>query len=155
MCGLPCGDILETLINWQVYVTILASLPTSPACLRSSVNRNLTDIVELHEEILGELRRAVPDSEYTQLDIPFQQVQSNPPVRGHQRWRSLDVVPEGKNGVSWLHEEPGMLAEPQTAAEVAKIFLKRVKKNCPALPAWVWIHTMCANDPADEPILHL
>ena len=113
----------------KVYVTILASLPTTPAGLRSSVNRNLTDIVELHEEILGELHRLVPDSEYTQLEVPIKRIQSNSSTRGHRRWRSLDAVPEGRDGISWLREVPGMVAEPQTAAEVAKIFLKRVRRS--------------------------
>lgn len=106
----------------QVYVTILASLPTLPVAIRSSINQNLTDIVELHEEMLGELHRAVPHSEYSQLDVPLQAPQANQAARGHQRWRSLDAVPEDKDGVAWLRDVPGLLAEPQTVAEVAKIF---------------------------------
>ena len=109
----------------QVYVTILASLPTTPVGLRSAVNQNLNDIVELHEEMLGELRQAVPDSEHTQLDLSMKPVQSNAATCGHRRWRSLDVVPEGKDGTS-LRDVPGVVAEPQAAAEVAKVFLKRV-----------------------------
>ncbi|KAK4129595.1 hypothetical protein N657DRAFT_86481 [Parathielavia appendiculata] len=119
------GDV-RFLMN--VYVTILASLPSSPAGLRPSVNQNLTDIVELHEEILGELHRAVPDSEYTQLDLPIRRTRSNPSTRGHFRWRSLDAVPEGKEDISWLREVPGMMAEPSTAAEVSKIFLKKMNR---------------------------
>jgi hypothetical protein len=38
----------------------------------------------------------------------------------------LDAVPEGKEDISWLREVPGMTAEPSTAADVSKIFLKRV-----------------------------
>ncbi|PHH87009.1 hypothetical protein CDD83_9425 [Cordyceps sp. RAO-2017] len=57
------GDV-RFLMN--VYLTILASLPSMCTGLRSSINKNLTEIVELHEEILGELHRAVPHSEYTQ-----------------------------------------------------------------------------------------
>ncbi|KAK4681425.1 hypothetical protein QC764_107270 [Podospora pseudoanserina] len=126
--------ILEELINTEesyigdvrflmnVYVTILASLPTLPVAIRSSINQNLTDIVELHEEMLGELHRAVPHSEYSQLDVPLQAPQANQVARGHQRWRSLDAVPEDKDGVAWLRDVPGLLAEPQTVAEVAKIF---------------------------------
>lgn len=109
---------------------MLAALPTSPAGLRSTVNRNLTDLIELHEEVLGELHRAVPDSEYTQLDLPTPPAttmkQSNASIQGHRRWRSLDVVPEGRDEVSWLRDVPGMVAEPQAAAEVARVFLKRV-----------------------------
>ncbi|KAL2017916.1 hypothetical protein VTK56DRAFT_1572 [Thermocarpiscus australiensis] len=122
------GYIGDVRFLMNVYVTILASLPTSPAGLRSSVNRNLTDIVELHEEILGELHRAVPHSEYTQLDLSHQRAQSSPPGRGQRRWRSLDVVPEDKDGIPSLGDIPGMLAEPQTAAEVARIFMKRMNR---------------------------
>ncbi|KAK4168546.1 hypothetical protein QBC43DRAFT_102069 [Cladorrhinum sp. PSN259] len=119
------GDV-RFLMN--VYVTILAALPTLPPGLRASINQNLTDIVELHEEMLGELHRVVPHSEYTQLEIPVQLPPSTPGIRGHQRWRSLDAVPEDKDGVSWLRDVPGMLSEPQTAAEVAKIFTKKMNR---------------------------
>lgn len=117
------------LTTGQVYVTLLASLPTSPACLRSSVNQNLADIVELHEEILGDLYRVVPNSEYPQTDMTLQRTQSNPPVCGHHRWRSLDAVPEGKRGTSRSRDAARLSAEPQTAADVAKVFLKRVRNG--------------------------
>ena len=91
--------------------------------LRSSINRNLADIAELHEEVLGELHRAVPYSEYTQLDMVAAEKKAAP---GHHRWRSLDAVPEDREGVSWLDAVPGMIAEPQVAAEVAKIFARKV-----------------------------
>lgn len=116
-----------TLTGWQVYVTILASL-TSPAGLRSSVNRNLADIVELHEEILDELRRAVPDSEYSRLELQSQRAQLSPPARCHRRWRSMDAVPEDQGGISWSKDACGLMADPQTVAEVAKVFLKKVSK---------------------------
>jgi hypothetical protein len=91
--------------------------------LRASINRNLNDIVELHEELLGELHRAVPHSEYTQLSAgPVQP----PPTNGHHRWRSLDAVPENAIGANWLQKIPGMTAEPKVAAEVARVFSKKV-----------------------------
>lgn len=88
------------------------------------MNRNLNDIVELHDELLGELHRIVPHSEYTQPEPPA----SNPHAPGHRRWRSLDVVPEGRNGAALFRDVPGMAAEPQVAADVAKMFLKRVSR---------------------------
>lgn len=99
-------------------------MPPVSAGLRSSINRNLAEIVELHEEILGEIHRVVPDSEYTQLSVPrpFKRA----PKRSHHRWRSLDSVPENAEHISWLQRVPGMVAEPQVAEEVAKIFGKRV-----------------------------
>lgn len=80
--------------------------------------------------MLGDLHRAVPDSEYTQPDISLQLPPPGPLVRGHHRWRSLDAVPEDRDGVSWLRNVPGVLADPQTAAEVAKVFSKKVSSLC-------------------------
>ena len=114
-----------------MYITILASLPSQAVGLRSSINRNLTEMVELHEDILGELHRVVPDSEYSQTDLPptFPTSASAQflEVPGHRRWRSLDAVPEDDaNPLPWPQEEPGMLADPQIAADVARAFGKRV-----------------------------
>ncbi|KAI0125898.1 hypothetical protein BJ170DRAFT_453118 [Xylariales sp. AK1849] len=118
------GDI-KFLMN--VYVTILACLPSQHPGLRSSINRNLTDIVELHEEILGELHRAVPNSEYTQVE-QLSSVHKVPCKPSHHRWRSLDSVPEDEGGISWLQNVPGMTAEPDVAAEVALIFGRRMHR---------------------------
>ncbi|KAH8130333.1 hypothetical protein FP744_10008965 [Trichoderma asperellum] len=121
------GDI-RFLMN--VYVTILAALPSICVGLRSSINQNLTEIVKLHEELLGELHRAVPHSEYTQVNIsptltPF----ANPNclhTHSHRRWSSLGAVPEQNMKARWLLKAPGMLADPQVAAEVAKVFAKKI-----------------------------
>ncbi|KAK1969898.1 RhoGEF domain-containing protein [Colletotrichum sublineola] len=118
------GDI-RFLMN--VYITILASLPTLPMGLRSSINRNLTDIVELHEELLGELHRVVPDSEYTQIEVPL--LPSKAADHGHRRLRSLDSVPEDdKRAISWLQEVPGMISEAQIAGDVAKVFSRKMNR---------------------------
>ncbi|KAK5987607.1 hypothetical protein PT974_11739 [Cladobotryum mycophilum] len=123
------GDV-RFLMN--VYVTILASLPTEHVGLRSSINRNLTEIIELHEEILGELHRAVPHSEYTQVDINTPSTTSLNPTHahgyGHRRWASLSAVPENNLEMSWLENVPGMLSEPQVAAEVSKVFAKKINR---------------------------
>lgn len=118
------GYIGDVRFLMNVYVTILVSLPTLPSGLRSSINRNLADIIGLHEELLGELHRAVPHSEYTQISL-------RPPkktrVHGHNRIRSLDVVPEDNATMSWLEAVPGMTAEPSVVADVAQIFMKKVR----------------------------
>ncbi|KAL7927474.1 hypothetical protein ACQKWADRAFT_4522 [Trichoderma austrokoningii] len=123
------GDV-RFLMN--VYVTILAALPSICVGLRSSINQNLTEIVKLHEELLGELHRAVPYSEYTQINVaptltPF----ANPnclQAHSHKRWSSLGAVPEQNMKARWLLKAPGMLADPQVAAEVAKVFAKKINK---------------------------
>ncbi|KPM37086.1 hypothetical protein AK830_g9460 [Neonectria ditissima] len=119
------GDV-RFLMN--VYITILASLPTLPMTLRSSINRNLTQIVELHEELLGGLHRVIPHSEYTQLDLPLPLPRSASHANGHRRWWSLDAAQEYQDGVIWLHDVPGMVSEPQVAAEVAKVFGKKMNR---------------------------
>jgi hypothetical protein len=105
-------------------VTLMSSIPTLSSNLRSSINVNLNEIVELHEEILGDLHRVVPHSEYTHAgcaDPPL-----STPGSGHNRWRSLDAVPEHSAGASWLQKIPGMTAEPRVAATVARVFGQRV-----------------------------
>lgn len=118
------GYIGDVRFLMNVYVTILVSLPTMPSGLRSSINRNLADIIELHEELLGELHRAVPYSEYTQMNIP---PHSKHHTHGHNRIRSLDVVPENNGSMSWLETVPGMVAEPSVVADVAQVFTKKVR----------------------------
>lgn len=105
-------------------MTLLASIPSLSLNLRASINRNLNDIVALHEDLLGDLHRIVPHSEYSQITS----MGSPAPHRsaGHQRWRSLDAVPENVGTAAWLQKIPGMTAEAKIAAEVAKAFGKRV-----------------------------
>lgn len=98
-----------------------------PQGLRSSINRNLADVVDLHEELLGELHRAVPHSEYTQLDLASRAKDRG---HGHRRIRSLNAVPEDDEGMSWLETVPGMVADPNVAADVAKVFTNKVSLLC-------------------------
>lgn len=95
------GDI-RLLMN--VYVTTFAACADHDS-LRLSIHQNLSEILHLHDEILGELHRAVPCSEYSYAD-------STP--KGHRRWASVDLG------------RPDMMAEPQIVAEVSKIFSQKV-----------------------------
>ncbi|RDW84977.1 Dbl-containing protein [Coleophoma cylindrospora] len=110
----------------NVYVTLLASVPSLSLHLRSSINRNLGEIVELHDEILGDLHRIVPHSEYTQND--YAEPMPTLTVPGHHRWRSLNAVPEDIGGSLWLQKIPGMTAEPRVAAKVANSFAKKINR---------------------------
>ncbi|RGP75012.1 hypothetical protein FLONG3_5880 [Fusarium longipes] len=119
------GDI-RFLIH--AYINILAALPALPERLRSSINHNLDRILQLHEEILGELHRAVPDSEYSQADHLVVSSKMVGPKTGHRRWSSLDALPEDEVNLQRLQNEPGIFSEPQVAAEVAKVFGKRIHR---------------------------
>ncbi|KAF4495162.1 hypothetical protein FAGAP_8693 [Fusarium agapanthi] len=134
-------QIIEELINTEesyigdirflihTYINLLAALPTLPERLRSSINHNLDQILQLHEEILGELHRVVPDSEYSQADhLIVSSSKSNNPKTGHRRWSSLDIVSGDQGSLQLLEKEPGVLSEPQVAADAAKIFSKRMHR---------------------------
>lgn len=110
----------------NVYVTILASLPTLPMRMRSSINRNLTEIVELHQGILKDLHRIIPRSD--QLDHSLLAEKPTMHANGHRRWWSLDAAPGLQKGIAWLNDIPGMISDPQIAAEVAKCFSKKMNR---------------------------
>ena len=76
--------------------------------------------------MLGELHRVIPDSEYSQADHLFASSKFPNPRSGHRRWASLDVLPEDQVSLRRLEKEPGVFSDPQVAAEVAKVFSKRV-----------------------------
>lgn len=141
------GYIGDVRFLMNVYVTLLVSLPTMTSGLRSSINRNLADIIELHEELLGELHRVVPHSEYTQISL---RPQSKTRGHGHNRIRSLDVVPEDNASMSWLETVPGMVAEPSVVADVAQVFTKKVRIACAPLCG-----TASADNLTDEPTLRI
>lgn len=99
--------------------------------LRPSINKSLTDMIQLHDEILGCLHRVVPNSEYSQSDIQSPSIgpavdRSRLQGHVHHELLSLDSMPERRRDVASLHRVPGMLSDPQVAAEVAKIFGKKV-----------------------------
>ncbi|KXJ95337.1 hypothetical protein Micbo1qcDRAFT_217068 [Microdochium bolleyi] len=113
----------------NVYITILASLPTQRKGLRQSINRNLNEIVELHQEMLGELHRSVPSTEFpvTEAQAPARHSLLNPTKR-HHRWYSLDSVDEHRGGETKSQTTSSLTADPEIAAEVARIFGRRVHR---------------------------
>lgn len=101
-------------------------MPSLSASLRASINSNLNDIIALHEDLLGDLHRLVPHSEYTQLSLSSIPNDRSSRRAAHSRWKSLDAVAETSTHTNWLKGIPGMTAEPSIAAEVAKAFVRRV-----------------------------
>lgn len=109
-------------------MNLMGSIPSLTPHLRKSIHLNLNEIINLHEQLLGDLHRIVPHSEYTQADCIAERKLA-PQTHGHNRWRSLDAVPENTAGAAWIQKIPGMTIEPSIAAEVAKAFGKRVSVN--------------------------
>ena len=107
--------------------------------MRKSITQNLDDIITLHDELLGELHRAVPNSEHTQTDAPLPKL---PPVAlNHRRWQSLDAVPENTGNLKYLQKAPGVMADASVAAEVANIFGCKVGPNMTLSDFWVELTT--------------
>ncbi|KAG8416815.1 hypothetical protein J3459_013603 [Metarhizium acridum] len=119
------GDI-RLLLN--VYVTMLVSLPSLYPGLRQSVNQNLSDILQLHEEFLDELQRAVSHSgvkEFGHVEcatgIPEQPLHD----RTQAFCRSGGVnVHRGRS----IMETSELCAEPQVIVEVSKIFERQMSR---------------------------
>jgi hypothetical protein len=108
----------------QVYGTLLSSMPTLSESMRNSITQNLNDIVALHDELLGELHKAVPSSEYTHTEELLRKL---PPVAlNHRRWHSFDAVAENTGKFKNLTKLQGPTADASVAAEVANVFGRKV-----------------------------
>ncbi|KAK7608615.1 hypothetical protein IWX49DRAFT_507925 [Phyllosticta citricarpa] len=125
------GD-LKVLSN--VYLTVLASVPSVSPQTRMSIHRNVSQLVQLHEDLLGELHRIIPNSEFTQDDSDAE----HRPRPRHTRWHSIDGLPHRASGIAINRrshqrhsldmckpEEPtplGVTADTETVARIARLF---------------------------------
>lgn len=88
-------------------------------------NKSLSDIIELHDQLLGELHKAVPDTQYNRTDDSHSKhsvAVLGPCVAkatSHRRWVSLD-------GLSRSPTPESTSADAQVAGEVARVFAKIV-----------------------------
>ncbi|KAK8924679.1 hypothetical protein VCV18_005101 [Metarhizium anisopliae] len=118
---------IRLLLN--VYVTMLVSLPSTYHGLRQSVNRNLSDILQLHEEFLDELQRAVSNSGIKEFGH-LESVTGIPDQPLHDRTQVFS-----RNGRANVHrgrsimETSELCAEPQVIVEVSKIFERQVSHH--------------------------
>ncbi|KAI9824694.1 MAG: hypothetical protein M1826_007272 [Phylliscum demangeonii] len=129
---------MKILVN--VYFALFASVSAIPELARASILRNLTEILALHEHLLGELHRVIPHAEYTK---PSSKADRQP--HQHRRSRSGSVTSTAS------HDKPGKnktrprklldpgpseadcydiaaTAEPKVAKEVAHIFSGLLKR---------------------------
>ena len=74
----------------QAYFTILGHQPSSATFTRSAAQKNISEILRLHDELLGQLHRIVPFAEFDHRTAKS----SNEPtaIRSHTRWHSVDAV---------------------------------------------------------------
>ncbi|KAF2100309.1 hypothetical protein NA57DRAFT_35935 [Rhizodiscina lignyota] len=124
----------------NVYSTLLPSVATMSSQIRTSVEQTLTQIVQLHEELLGELCKVIPQAEHTRDDSISSSSIVRP--RKHMRWHSADVsLPRddlSKAGRRIRHsfeigrikdyKTTALTADTGTTAAVAKVFNQLMRR---------------------------
>ncbi|KAH7086579.1 hypothetical protein FB567DRAFT_444803 [Paraphoma chrysanthemicola] len=128
---------LKVLIN--DYFMILTALPTISGHTKSSIQQNISQILQLHEDLLAELHHAVP-----QADISTSAHHETYPVTKakHIRFHSADIMPgrfaEHKAARRLRHSleigrspdrrPRGLVTDTRTVGSIAKIFNKHMKR---------------------------
>ncbi|PVH97651.1 Rho guanyl nucleotide exchange factor [Periconia macrospinosa] len=129
---------LKVLIN--DYFIILTSVPTLPAHTRTSIQQNISQILQLHEDLLAELQQVIPQADSTQSA----QQETFPTTRAkHIRFHSADLMPgrlhdhkisrrlrHSLDGISRSSDVrlPGMASDTKTVGDIARIFNKHMKR---------------------------
>jgi hypothetical protein len=141
-----CSHLLSftmmTDVTAQAYFTILVNQTTSASYVRHTAQKTISELLRLHNDILGELHAVVPFAEYDQSTAKTKASFST----SHNRWHSIDVVPtrsrsakhmrevirQGRRSLniarSTEEEHPLLQCSPQIAAKVAETFLRQVRK---------------------------
>jgi hypothetical protein len=116
---------------------ILSGIPALPAHMQAAIQRNISQILQLHEDLLAELHQVVPQAEFTQSAHQ----EAYPVTRAkHIRFHSADLMPgrfvEHKItrrlrhsldiGRSPDRRPQGLVTDTKTVGEVARIFNKHV-----------------------------
>ncbi|KAL6708806.1 hypothetical protein ACN47E_002213 [Coniothyrium glycines] len=128
---------LKVLIN--DYFMILTALPTLPGQTKLSIQHNISQILQLHEDLLTELHDAVP-----RADLTSSAHEENYTVlkAKHIRFHSVDKVPGRfadhkvarrlrhslEIGRSPDRKPQGLAIDTKTAENIAKIFNKHMKR---------------------------
>lgn len=148
----PCQTWVPTLSTYrhqahkeQAYFIILGHQPTAASFARASAQKNISELVRLHDDLLGHLHKLVPFAEYDQWIAKAFPSAAFP--RSHTRWHSVDAVPSrGSPARSRLpvvrqsrrslninrssEQDQAMLrCSPQIVAAVARMFLSHVRRT--------------------------
>lgn len=110
---------------------------------RMEIHRNITEILALHEELLGHVQQAFSDSEIRsdETDVKL----TRRPTSRHGRWRSHDethstlpvtATPAGRRSIeiSWLRrpKKAILISDPREVADVARVFDRMVRHKLQA-----------------------
>ncbi|KAI9677185.1 MAG: hypothetical protein M1829_002759 [Trizodia sp. TS-e1964] len=132
---------MKMLMN--VYFTYLASITTLPQQACKAIHSNMTEILQLHQDLLEEIYRVVPSPQHSSEQIS-NAVPGNGDhfLRGHSRWHSFDGALEQKNEPrrtrvlrrsADLTRQPlahpiGSISDPHVAANISKVFDKLMNR---------------------------
>ncbi|KAG6037872.1 hypothetical protein E4U40_002084 [Claviceps sp. LM458 group G5] len=105
---------------------MLASLPSSYSGLRRSVNQNLCEILQLHEELLSEVGRAIFQSNDEEVGQFCSSAAHVNPVLLKQQWAQGGQLFCPDQRATHIDNPPGLCAGPQIVAEVSRVFEKKV-----------------------------
>jgi hypothetical protein len=118
---------------------ILTALPTLSGQTKSSIQQNISQILQLHEDLLDELHNAIPHADFTNSAYH----ETYPVTKAkHIRFHSADIIPgrfaEHKAtrrlrhsleiGRSPDRRPRGLVTDTKTAGNIAKIFNKHMKR---------------------------
>jgi hypothetical protein len=118
---------------------ILTAVPSLSNQTKSSIQQNISQILQLHEDLLDELHNAIPQADLTNSA----QHETYPVTKAkHIRFHSADIIPgrfaEHKAARRLRHSleigrspdrrPRGLVTDTQTAGNVAKIFNKHMKR---------------------------
>lgn len=116
---------------------ILTALPSLSGQTKSSIQQNISQILQLHEDLLAELHRTVPQADFTKSA----QQEIYPVTKAkHIRFHSADIIPgcftEHKVtrrlrhsldiGRSPDRRPRGLVTDTKTVGDIARIFNKHV-----------------------------
>lgn len=115
---------------------ILTSIPAIPSQTRVSIQQNISQILQLHEDLLAELHQAVPQAEFTQSTQ--QEIYAVTKAK-HIRFHSADISRFAEHKVTRrvrhsleIGRSPdrrprGLITNTKTVGDIARIFNKHVR----------------------------
>ena len=121
---------------------ILNAIPALSSQTRVSIQQNISQILQLHEDLLAELHEAVPQVDFTQSA----QQETYPVTKAkHIRFHSVDIgrfaehkITRGLRHSLEIGRSPdrrprGLVTDTKTVGSIAKVFNKHVSRKycCP------------------------
>jgi hypothetical protein len=118
---------------------ILTTLPTLSSHTKSSIQQNISQILQLHEDLLNDLHQAVPKADFTKSAHH----EAYPVTKAkHIRFHSADIIPgrlaEHKAARRLRHSleigrspdrrPRGLVTDTETVGAIAKVFNKHMKR---------------------------